>query len=97
MIPKTASMKDMVRPNFWRAPTNNDYGAKLEFQLAQWKLASLYSTNYSLDGKIIFPVIKDNGKVVSITYKYNLATSPVTHCNVIYTIHNDGMKVYVYF
>ena len=35
-------------------------------------------------------MIKDNGKVVSITYKYNLATSPVTHCNVIYTIHNDG-------
>lgn len=81
---------NVVKPNFWRAPTNNDYGAKLEFQLAQWKLASLYSTNYSLDGKIIFPVIKDNGKVVSITYKYNLATSPVTHCNVIYTIHNDG-------
>jgi len=80
-----------VKPNFWRAPINNDYGAKLDLLLSQWKLASLYMSNISIDGKFVLPELKDDGKKISITYKYTLPTSPVTYCNVKYIVHNDGM------
>ena len=80
-----------VRPNFWRAPTNNDYGAGLDKYLSPWKIASLYMTNISKDGKFVVPVIKDDGKVITVTYNYALFTSPVSHCQLVYTIHNDGM------
>ena len=31
-----------VKPNFWRAPTDNDRGNMMPFRCAQWKTASLY-------------------------------------------------------
>ena len=33
----------------------------------------------------------DNHKTISVTFKYALATSPVSYCKVIYTVHNDGL------
>ena len=27
----------MPQPNFWRAPVNNDYGSRRDFEVAQWK------------------------------------------------------------
>ena len=82
---------NVVKPNFWRAPINNDYGAGLDRILSQWKLASLYMSNSSKDGKIILPTIKDDGKKIIITYKYLLATNPVSYCTVKYTVFDDGL------
>ena len=81
---------DVVKPNFWRAPINNDYGSGIEQKMAQWKLASLYMSTV-FNGKINLPVIKDNRNTISVTFKYALATSPVSYCKVIYTVHNDGL------
>ena len=81
---------NIVKPNFFRAPTNNDYGAGLDKYFAQWKLASLYMSN-TTKGKINLPIVKDNHKTISITYKYELATNPLSYCNVTYVVHNDGL------
>lgn len=36
-------LDDAVRPNFWRAPTNNDEGCAEPFEFAFWKTAGLYA------------------------------------------------------
>lgn len=36
-------LEDTVRPNFWRAPTNNDDGCAEPFTFAFWKTAGLYA------------------------------------------------------
>ena len=36
-------LDDTVRPNFWRAPTNNDEGCAEPFTFAFWKTAGLYA------------------------------------------------------
>ena len=36
-------LDDTVRPNFWRAPTNNDDGCAEPFEFAFWKTAGLYA------------------------------------------------------
>lgn len=36
-------LEDTVRPNFWRAPTNNDEGCAEPFEFAFWKTAGLYA------------------------------------------------------
>lgn len=83
-------IRDCVKPNFWRAPTNNDYGAKLEAKLSCWKIASLYSCNYTVDGKIVFPTIKNESDRIVVSYKYTLPTSPVVYCYTTYSVYNDG-------
>ena len=30
------------KPNFWRAPTDNDCGSLMQMRYAQWKIASMY-------------------------------------------------------
>ena len=41
----------MPKPNFWRAPVDNDYGNHMEMRYARWKLASLFVGS---NGKAIF-------------------------------------------
>ena len=36
-------LKTPLMPNFWRAPTNNDYGNRMPQRYAFWKTASLYA------------------------------------------------------
>ena len=33
-------IKDPIKPNFWRAPTDNDYGFKMQTKWSEWKNAS---------------------------------------------------------
>ena len=35
-------IKAIPKPNFWRAPTDNDCGNQMPYRYAQWKTASLY-------------------------------------------------------
>ena len=66
-------------PNFWRAPVDNDIGNHMPFRYAQWKVASLY-------GKAGAPEFDGN----SVTYTYELPTSPAAECKVKYTVSGDG-------
>ena len=41
--------KEMIeaipKPNFWRAPTDNDCGSLMQMRYAQWKIASMYASH----------------------------------------------------
>lgn len=78
-------LKAAPMPNFWRAPTENDYGNRMPQRYGQWKLASLYCLPTDK------PQVQneaDGG--VSITYLYALPTTPAAQCAVRYTVHPCG-------
>ena len=43
-------IKAIPKPNFWRAPTDNDYGNLMPMRYGQWKLASLYLSHKNRGG-----------------------------------------------
>ena len=75
-------LKAAPMPNFWRAPTENDYGNRMPQRYGQWKLASLYCL--PMDKPQVQNEV-DGG--VSITYLYALPTTPAAQCAVRYTVH----------
>lgn len=81
------------RPNFWRAPNDNDNGNMMQARYAQWKIASLYVTHKAV-GQELFavkpPAIEVTDTSVSIGFVYNMPTTPVSSCNLKYTIYGDG-------
>lgn len=84
------------RPNFWRAPTDNDYGNKMPARYGQWKLASLYQDFVYPDldkpdpDAARYPIIRQNAGFVEVTFKKYLPTEPVCFCLVTYRITADG-------
>lgn len=90
-------LKSKVLPNFWRAPTQNDYGNGAPARYAQWKIASMYLmprvdiyTKYEhFLGGTAFEV-KEHEDHVSIKYNYKLQTSPEAECFVTYDVYGDG-------
>ena len=79
------------KPNFWRAPTDNDYGCKQEQTAAQWKLASLYQqAQIRSAGEV---EIQQDGRRVTafqVTAEHGLATSPESFCKVSYLVYPEG-------
>ena len=51
--------KEMIeaipKPNFWRAPTDNDCGNLMAMRYAQWKIASLYVNHKEYRGAAYGP------------------------------------------
>jgi len=90
-----------VKPNFWRAPTDNDKGNLMPFRCAQWKTASLYldSRDYR-DMAAAFcltnPVLQESKPTaegtdqVTVTYTYYLPTTPMHAVQLVYTVMPDG-------
>lgn len=86
------------KPNFWRAPTDNDEGNNMPGRYSQWKTASLYLTakGAGRERKTERGVWHDNPLVVEkedcaeIIYTYNLQTTPKAECQVIYRVYGDG-------
>ncbi len=82
------------RPNFWRAPTDNDTGNNMAGRQGQWKLASLYATAKRMDKKpgevCENPVVREEGDCVSVTYLYDLQTTPAASCELNYKVYGDG-------
>lgn len=81
-------------PNFWRAPTNNDYGNKMPQRYGQWKIASLYGMaglqpETAALNAAVRPVTEEDGSV-SFTMTYDLPTKPAACCRAGYRIHPDG-------
>lgn len=87
-------LKAVPRPNFWRAPTDNDIGNNMPFRYAKWKTASLYAgTRIPKDESTYWPafrpVIKEHETYVSITYKYALPDS-ADELSMEYQVYGDG-------
>ncbi len=76
-------IKAIPKPNFWRAPTDNDCGNQMPFRYAQWKTASLYQ-------QIKPAVVTKKDTDVMIRYAYTLPTSPESECFVTYKVTCDG-------
>ena len=87
-----------VKPNFWRAPIDNDEGNNMPGRYAQWKIASLYMTGKGwgkerkAPGGIQYdnPVVKEEKDSVVLTYFYRLQTTPAAECQVTYRVYGDG-------
>lgn len=76
-------IKAIPKPNFWRAPTDNDYGNQMPYRYAQWKTASLYQQPKET-------VITKNDTSVIIRYCYVLPTIPESESFVTYKVTGDG-------
>ena len=76
-------MKAIPRPNFWRAPTDNDRGNHMAARYGQWKLASMYAEPVQMTYR------KEESTVI-LSYEYNLPTTPVSNCKLTYTVTGDG-------
>lgn len=92
-------LERVPRPNFWRAPTDNDEGNNMPGRYAQWKLASLYLTTRdagerkeTADGgiRLVNPVVVEEEGCVVITYFYRFQTTPDGECQVTYRVYGDG-------
>ncbi len=81
---RIASLVGIPRPNFWRAPTDNDFGWGMPHICAFWKAASLYA----------FPTIVTCERLeqyVEIVTKYQFPILPETGCMVTYHFYGDGL------
>ena len=86
------------RPNFWRAPVDNDEGNNMTARYGQWKLASLYLTTKGTGvaketGHGTWydnPVVREEADCAVITYYYHLPTTPEAECQVTYRVYGDG-------
>ena len=87
-------LKSIPRPNFWRAPTDNDLGNNMPFRYSKWKVSSLYATTKMPRENSTYypafrPLIKEYDKFVSITYKYALP-SCADELSMEYQVFGDG-------
>ncbi len=91
----------MPAPSFWRAPVDNDYGARRDFQLAQWKLASLYRRCVKKEVRVgeswqecryygELGQCEQRAESFALRFTYELATNPLSSCTVTYEVAADG-------
>ena len=79
------------RPNFWRAPTNNDDGCMFAQRYSQWKTASMYVTTKGAERfEDSAPVVTPYEDHVTLTYTYYLPTTPKAGCRLTYAVWADG-------
>ncbi len=72
-----------VRPNFWRAVTDNDRGNKHPERCAVWKEASV-------NRKLLSFQWSDDGDSVTVQADYLLPTAPFSTLGITYCIQADG-------
>ena len=90
----TELLKTPLMPNFWRAPTNNDYGNRMPQRYGQWKLASLYGMTglkpeTAKKNAAVKPLQEEDGSF-SFTMTYDLPTLPAAQCDVTYRVRPCG-------
>ena len=85
-------LERMLLPNFWRPMTENDSANLLPFRAGQWKLASMYVTHKTQDGRAATPYTAEKTPEgeLSVAYTYHLATRPAQDCSLSYLVHADG-------
>ena len=88
------------RPNFWRAPTDNDLGNRMPFRYATWKAASLYHSPMPAD-EALTPArlkklmkeavrVRETKEYVEIGFTRYLPTWPRAEVETIYRVFGDG-------
>lgn len=90
--------KEMIeaipKPNFWRAPTDNDCGNLMGMRYGQWKIASMYLSHKDFRqgpyGSGNEPEVEGNEKTVKVTYTYLMPTTPLSECRLSYEVSGDG-------
>ena len=90
--------KEMIeaipKPNFWRAPTDNDCGNLMGMRYGQWKLASMYLSHKDFRkgpyGPSNMPEVEMNEKSVKVAYTYIMPTTPTSECKLSYEVFGDG-------
>lgn len=92
-------LKAMPKPNFWRAPIDNDMGNNFPARYGQWKLASMYLSNKDENGRqSIPPVLEEKDNCAVITFTYLLPTRPAVSCQLSYTVYGDGtIEIYLVY
>lgn len=84
-------IKSIPKPNFWRAPVDNDTGNLMPQRYAQWKIASMYSSTKSKDRfQDTTPIVEELADSVKLTYTFFLPTTPASQCQVTYHVFGDG-------
>ena len=88
-------LEAMPRPNFWRAPTDNDTGNLMAFRYAQWKIASQYLSTRSPEASLMLEkpqevLMKMEKDCFLIRYSYHLPTNPRSSCQMQYCVFPDG-------
>ncbi len=97
-------LKEIPKPNFWRAPVDNDQGNQMPKRYAQWKIAAMYVSHKDFRGdaycRILEPEVRVNGTdasdesaevySVKVTYTYIMPTTPVSGCTLAYEVTGDG-------
>ena len=90
--------KEMIeaipKPNFWRAPTDNDCGNLMGMRYGQWKIASMYLSHKDFRqgpyGPGNVPEVETTEKTVKVTYTYLMPTTPLSECKLSYEVSGDG-------
>jgi beta-galactosidase len=72
-----------VRPNFWRAPTDNDKGNRMPERCGVWRDAARNKRLAHLEWTF-------TEGCCNVTAVHLLATAPVSTVTICYTIHQDG-------
>ena len=91
------------RPNFWRAPTDNDKGNNMPGRYGIWKLASLYASDCPAEGAGTlsaeelsrYPRVRKEGETYAVTQRLFLPTVPEAELLVKTRFHLDGTVDFV--
>lgn len=81
-------LKTVPKPNFWRAPVDNDCGNHMMQRCGQWKLAGMYAGSYGVEGRN--PEIREEQGTIVIDYRYRMPTNPISQCDLRYKVYGDG-------
>lgn len=82
-VERIASQVGIPRPNFWRAPIENDLGCRMPYDTAMWKIASLYAVPSIIS-------CKQTAHTVDIVTRYTFPQNPDNGCLVTYQFYGDG-------
>lgn len=84
-------IKAIPKPNFWRAPNDNDCGNNMPNRYGQWKIASMYLTHKHSEGmEAIMPILEEKEDSAIITFCYLMPTIPESKCYLSYRVYEDG-------
>ncbi len=84
-------IKAIPRPNFWRAPIDNDYGNNMPARYAQWKIASMYLSHKDSNGQCKdAPKVEVREHSIKIEFTYYMPTTPTCNCALSYEVFGDG-------
>ncbi len=64
--------RQSIAPEFWRAPTDNDYGARLQIRFAAWKSPRLKVTECNVNGNTVTAKMEIPAVMCKLTMTYTL-------------------------